>query len=271
MFVVKRFARRQVLALLWAGAVALAAGSASAQVAVGTANVVVREVSATAGGAARTLASADPVHRDELIATATESATEITFDDQTQLSIGPESQVTLDEFIYDPNSHAGSLAIAVTVGVIRLASGDMNEEGVVITTPVATIGIRGTIVTVSVAADGTTTVSVEQGAADVSSASGGSQSVAAGLSTTVAPGAPPSPPSSPPPAALAAVTGMDNVLGTGLGTGVAAGEGGGAFGEITPLVPAAGALAVIGVVIAVTAGGGQPSSPTTTGTSGTAP
>jgi ferric-dicitrate binding protein FerR (iron transport regulator) len=202
-----------------------------------------------------------------LIATATESATEITFDDQTQLSIGPESQVTLDEFIYDPNSHAGSLAIAVTVGVIRLASGDMNEEGVVITTPVATIGIRGTIVTVSVAADGTTTVSVEQGAADVSSASGGSQSVAAGLSTTVAPGAPPSPPSPPPPAAVAAITGMDNVL----GTGVAAGEGGGAFGEITPLVPAAGALAVIGVVIAVTAGGGQPSSPTTTGTSGTAP
>lgn len=261
-------------ALGLAGALALGlltdAGPVAAQTAVGEAVVVVRDVTGDLGGTVRALAVDNPVHQDELVTTRAESATEITFQDGTHLSLGPDSRLTLDEFVYDPASQTGALAIDLSVGVLRFVSGAMQEDGVVITTPVATIGIRGTIVTIFVALNGTTTLIVEQGAAVVTGAAGGAATVdAAGLSSTVAPGAPPSPPGAPPADAVDAVARMDATLNEGGASGD--GETDTAFGDVNPIAPALGAAALIGTILILNDddGGDEGTAAGTTGGAGT--
>ena len=71
----------------------------------------------------RTIATQDDVFQNEVVKTASESATQLIFKDETQLAIGPESEVTLDTFIYDSNPDKGRLVINQTVGTLRFVSG----------------------------------------------------------------------------------------------------------------------------------------------------
>src|SRR5580704_2285703 len=45
------------------------------------------------------------------------------FQDQTQLSIGPVSEVVLDKFVFDPNPAASVVAVSVAKGVARFSTG----------------------------------------------------------------------------------------------------------------------------------------------------
>ena len=71
----------------------------------------------------------------------------ITFVDDTLLTLSGGSAMTIDEFVYDPSSQANSGLFTLAGGVIGLVSGDMLKTGdMTVTTPVSTIGIRGTTV-----------------------------------------------------------------------------------------------------------------------------
>ncbi len=103
------------------------------------------------GGAQRTLANGDPINLMDLIATTATGLAQILFADDSSLSVGPNSEVTIDEFVYD-GAGQGSMALQMGGGVLRYVGGHISKgEDVEINTPQGTIGIRGGMVLVEVA------------------------------------------------------------------------------------------------------------------------
>jgi len=86
------------------------------------------------------------VQANELITTRANDRAHLMFLDGTSLTVGPNAQLTIDRFVYDPNSKTGDLAINASKGVFRLVGGRISKTNpITITTPSSTIGIRGGI------------------------------------------------------------------------------------------------------------------------------
>ena len=60
--------------------------------------------------------------------------------------MGPRSEIRLDRFVYDPSRSVGDVAVSLTSGALRFISGQQDPSSYQVRTPVATIGVRGTIV-----------------------------------------------------------------------------------------------------------------------------
>ena len=123
---------------------ALLAASAAPATAerIGTASTVKNTVTGTVGGQLR---PGSGVHQREVIKSEKGAEAQLIFRDETVFNVGSGATVTLDEFIYDPNSRAGNVVLNVTKGAFRFISGSAKAESYTIKTPVATIGVRGTI------------------------------------------------------------------------------------------------------------------------------
>ena len=71
----------------------------------------------------------------------------IEFIDETRVDITEHSKLVIDEFVYDPNTKTGSLSLKASLGTVRYASGQIaknSKQNVKISTPTATIAVRGT-------------------------------------------------------------------------------------------------------------------------------
>jgi len=74
-----------------------------------------------------------------------ESSAAITFLDETVLSLGADSALTVDELVYDPDGQDSVANFSLIGGALGFVSGDIAKTGdMTVTTPVSTIGIRGT-------------------------------------------------------------------------------------------------------------------------------
>jgi hypothetical protein len=83
------------------------------------------------------------VVRNERIRTTADGSTQVIFVDRTSLTIGPNSDITIDQYVYDPGS-GGNLAVRIGRGVLRFIGGEISHSDQIrITTPSATLGIRG--------------------------------------------------------------------------------------------------------------------------------
>lgn len=120
------------------------------QPSIGNAALVVKTVTGTIEDNVVKLRLQDDIYHNELIETFDDSATELAFLDETTLNLGPNTSVVLDEFVYDPDPSNSSFVLSVTEGALRFTSGVLPDDAYKINTPVATIGIRGTIVEVVV-------------------------------------------------------------------------------------------------------------------------
>lgn len=142
--------RPQVLAfgaICAAVAVLSAPAAAQTESRIGAAVAVRNQVTSAVGsGQARPLAVGGAVHQNERITTGANSVAQLLFTDQTSLSIGQRSQVTLDRYVYDPNRSAGDVAVSLGGGAMRFITGSQTPNSYQVRTPVATIGVRGTIV-----------------------------------------------------------------------------------------------------------------------------
>src|SRR5471032_152260 len=103
---------------------------------------------------------------DEFVNTDASSATELMFLDQTNLSITPGSSVKIDKFVFDPNGKKGAVVLNVARGSLRFVTGSQDPTSYEIKTPVATIGVRGTIVNF-ITTDTGLAVQLEDGSAAV--------------------------------------------------------------------------------------------------------
>lgn len=137
------------------------------------------------------------VQANERITTRTDDRAHVVFLDGTALTIGPNSALVIDKYVYDPNRKAGDIALNVTRGTFRFVGGAISKNNeVTIKTPSATIGIRGGIVTFSVSDSGATTANFLYGDSMRVTALGSTQTATRnGSEITVPVGAAPTPPS----------------------------------------------------------------------------
>jgi hypothetical protein len=108
----------------------------------------------------------DTVLFKEALETVANSGALIRFIDDSTLALGEKSKVLIDEFVFDPGTAEGNALIRISVGTLRLITGDMPKGKTVIKTPTATLVLRGTDVTVHVRPDGTTDATVRDGSVD---------------------------------------------------------------------------------------------------------
>ena len=81
------------------------------------------------------------------IVTTANSKTGITFRDDTKVQITEQSKLVIDTFVYDGEKKTGKLGIKMALGTIKYASGQIaksDPQQVMVETPTATIGVRGT-------------------------------------------------------------------------------------------------------------------------------
>lgn len=155
-------------------ALALAASSAQGQT-VGVNAAVVNDVRI------KTQAQAQPqparvkerVGLGNQIQTGRGSALQVLLLDRTNFQVGANARITVDKFVYDPNRSASAVGVSVAKGAFRFMSGkptkaNPGQSG--IRTPVATIGIRGTIVEGVVGEDAIGIASRESGVPTVAGA-----------------------------------------------------------------------------------------------------
>jgi FecR-like protein len=155
-------ARVRVVRIALLGATALAL--LNAPFAIGEAAAKVGVTSATDGDplgkppqeAERVLRIGVDVQANELITTSANDRAHLLFLDGSSLTVGPNAQLTIDKFVFDPNTKTGELAINASKGVLRLVGGKISKNGpIVINTPANTVGIRGGITILDVKANQT--------------------------------------------------------------------------------------------------------------------
>lgn len=150
------------------------------------------------------------VFHNETVVTQEVSATRVIFKDDTQLSVGPTSQVKLDTFVYNPNPSARTVSISFVKGVFRFVGGKLSKD-YKIETPAVSIGVRGTVFTVLILDNGMEYIAVESGTVYVTCRRGVSVAVNAGQMTYI--GSSTGSPTQPQPATpIPAVAQMDAML-----------------------------------------------------------
>jgi hypothetical protein len=134
-------------------------------------------------GEVRALRWGNAVFAEETVRTEENESTELEFLDSTRLTIGSNSEVVLDRFLYDPSQGTGDAVITFGKGVFRFVSGDMqNKEGYKLVTPSATLEIRGTIFRMVIDAVNNILLFVEQGAVAMIPCGGDTEVIEAGSS-----------------------------------------------------------------------------------------
>ena len=89
----------------------------------------------------------------------------VTFNDGSTLNLTANSRMVVNEFVYDPNGHHNSQVLDLVQGSLTFISGQVAHHGhMQIGTPVATMGIRGTVGGVTNANDGSVRFYVSQSA-----------------------------------------------------------------------------------------------------------
>lgn len=87
-----------------------------------------------------------PVEMLDTIVTARARA-KLEFADKTTVNITEQSKILIDDFVYDPKSGSGKLAMKMVQGTARYASGQIaknSPQNVNVSTPTATVAVRGT-------------------------------------------------------------------------------------------------------------------------------
>jgi uncharacterized membrane protein YgcG len=157
---------------------------------VGNAQTVVRDVKGKLDSELRTLVVDSDVFLDEEVATGPNSGTRIVFKDGTNLELGENSKLRLTKLVFDPDPQKSEISVKALVGVFRWTSGNLPVGKYHISTPVATIGIRGTSLEWIVGANGLTTVALAKGSVTVSNSRGASVELEPNQATTVYPADP---------------------------------------------------------------------------------
>jgi hypothetical protein len=100
------------------------------------------------GGAVRELQVNGSVEQNDRVVTVGEGSAYIRFIDDTVLTVGANSEVVLDKFIFDGDK-ARTATLELVRGTLRFVTGISDHRAYQIKTPVATIGVRGTTIDTS--------------------------------------------------------------------------------------------------------------------------
>lgn len=110
---------------------------------VGSAIKIKQNVTGFGAGGARNLRVSDAVFRNEEISASSQSHGELELSDGSKIIVGENSVVLLDDFVVGEGGFKSG-TIKVVKGAFRFISGRSKKGAFTVTTPLATIGVRGT-------------------------------------------------------------------------------------------------------------------------------
>lgn len=129
--------------LLLASLSARAAGEA----AIGQIKSASGEVTVLRGGVSQKVTAGDRVFQADVLATGPDGSVGITFADNSMMSLGPDSRLSLDQFVFDTTTHEGVFDSSLSSGTLAVKSGQIvkqTPEAMKVRTPGALLGVRGT-------------------------------------------------------------------------------------------------------------------------------
>jgi hypothetical protein len=100
----------------------------------------------------------DGIVYQEMLETLHESGMLVKFNDGSKLTLGANSKVLVDNFVYAPGDAGSKALISIPTGALRYVTGEMPKGQTTIDTPTATMVLRGT--NVKVLTDGSNTLLV---------------------------------------------------------------------------------------------------------------
>ena len=87
------------------------------------------------------------VQQGDLVITGADGSVGITFHDNSLLSVGPDSVLSIDRFVFDSTTHQGTFESSLKQGTLAVVSGKLakqSPEAMKVRTPAAILGVRGT-------------------------------------------------------------------------------------------------------------------------------
>jgi len=126
---------------------AFTAPSALAAEWAGTVKAAVGTVTVEREGKSLPLAVGDKVFPQDKLITGKDSRVAVTLRDDTLISGNSETQVVINEFAFNPATQSGSVVVSVLRGLTAFVSGlvaKSSPSAMRVSTPTATLGIRGT-------------------------------------------------------------------------------------------------------------------------------
>lgn len=87
------------------------------------------------------------VQQSDVIRTGIDGSVGITFSDNTMMSAGPNSVLSLDRFAFNSTTHEGRFDTSVRNGTLSVISGKISKqspEAMTVKTPATILGVRGT-------------------------------------------------------------------------------------------------------------------------------
>ena len=95
----------------------------------------------------RELKAGDKIYLNETISAGAGSGTQILLLDQSTFTIGEDSEVVMDTFVFDPATNDGKIVASVKQGSLKVISGlisKKNPDSLTVEVPEGTLGSRGT-------------------------------------------------------------------------------------------------------------------------------
>ena len=135
---------RLLLAALCAG---LAVPAAALAADVGVVKIAKGAAAIERGGQRQPAPAGTRVREGDVVVTGKDGAVGVTFSDNSLLSIGPDSRLTIDRFAFDPKTHKGAFETSLERGTLAGVSGKIakqSPDAMKVRTPAALLGVRGT-------------------------------------------------------------------------------------------------------------------------------
>ena len=118
--------------------------------AIGNAETVIGDAFVVRNGERVALEAGEPVFQGDIVETETGGSVKLRFVDETVFSISEDARLALDKMVFNPATSEGESLFSMLKGGFLFISGQIaktDPSDMQVVTPVATIGIRGTIVT----------------------------------------------------------------------------------------------------------------------------
>ena len=104
------------------------------------------DVVAIRNGVTITLHAGDALLKGDVLQTGSDSKLAVTFNDGATFDLGANARIVLTEFVYNPNGSDNSSVVSLVKGQLSFIAGQIAHTGdMKVETPVATMGIRGTV------------------------------------------------------------------------------------------------------------------------------
>lgn len=112
-------------------------------------------IRSAAEGGNQIVQTSTPVFLDDNLKANSTGLAQIKLVDDTKIVVGPDSNVTLDDFVFSSSNSARVVTVSVTKGAFRWISGRSGSKAYTIKTPAGSIGVRGTAFDVTIGDHGT--------------------------------------------------------------------------------------------------------------------